>query len=66
MTGAPDIEARVGAGCAEGAQAPPRDGPPVCVRSDALLNGRRRLLIEHGGAVYTLQLTRQNKLLLTK
>jgi hemin uptake protein HemP len=40
--------------------------PPRCTSSDALLQGARRLLIEHAGEVYTLHLTRQNKLLLTK
>ena len=34
--------------------------------SEDLLQGRRRLIIEHDGAEYTLHLTRQNKLLLTK
>lgn len=36
------------------------------ISSDALLRGARRVRIEHDGAVYTLHLTRQNKLLLTK
>ena len=34
--------------------------------SAELLRGARRLLIEHDGETYTLHLTRQNKLLLTK
>ena len=40
--------------------------PPRAVTSEALLQGSRRLTIAHGGEVYTLHLTRQNKLLLTK
>jgi hemin uptake protein HemP len=40
--------------------------PPRAVTSEALLQGARRLTIAHGGEVYTLHLTRQNKLLLTK
>jgi hemin uptake protein HemP len=36
------------------------------VSSVALLRGGRKLFIEHGGETYTLQVTRQNKLLLTK
>jgi hemin uptake protein HemP len=35
-------------------------------RSADLLRGARKLMIEHEGEVYTLHLTRQNKLLLTK
>lgn len=46
---------------------PPRAEPePRRTTSAALLCGGRKLLIEHDGEVYTLQLTRQNKLLLTK
>jgi hemin uptake protein HemP len=40
--------------------------PQRAVTSEALLQGARRLTIAHGGEVYTLHLTRQNKLLLTK
>lgn len=40
--------------------------PARAVSSEALLQGARRLSIAHGGEVYTLHLTRQNKLLLTK
>ena len=36
------------------------------IASAELLRGARRLLIEHDGEIYTLHLTRQNKLLLTK
>lgn len=39
---------------------------PQRVRSDTLLRGGRRLIIEHGGASYTLLLTRNDKLILTK
>lgn len=34
--------------------------------SDALLGGRRELVIRHGDETYRLRLTRQNKLILTK
>ena len=40
--------------------------PAERISSAALLRGARRLLIEHAGETYTLQVTRQNKLLLTK
>lgn len=36
------------------------------VGSHELLRGGRRLVIEHGEARYTLQLTRNGKLILTK
>lgn len=39
---------------------------PQRIRSDSLLQGERRLIIEHGGASYTLLLTRNDKLILTK
>ncbi len=39
---------------------------PNRVRSDSLLRGERRLIIEHAGACYTLLLTRNDKLILTK
>lgn len=41
------------------------EAPPM-VSSAALLQGGRRLRIAHEGEVYTLHLTRQRKLLLTK
>jgi hemin uptake protein HemP len=44
----------------------PATPPPPVVTSAELMRGGRRLLIAHDGEVYTLQLTRQNKLLLTK
>lgn len=34
--------------------------------SEALLAGRREIVIRHGAEVYRLRLTRQNKLILTK
>ena len=34
--------------------------------SAALLQGRRAVAIEHNGAIYRLQTTRQGKLILTK
>ena len=36
------------------------------IRSRELFAGSSRILIEHGGAVYQLQVTSQGKLLLTK
>jgi hemin uptake protein HemP len=36
------------------------------ISSADLLRGCRKLLIDHAGETYTLQVTRQNKLLLTK
>lgn len=48
----------------DGAAATDRSRGPI--PSSALLGGRRRVLIEHEGEVYTLQVTRQGKLLLTK
>lgn len=45
-------------------QSPTRQ--PQRIRSDSLLQGDRRLIIEHGGASYTLLLTRNDKLILTK
>lgn len=48
----------------DGADAEDRARTPIPSR--ALLGGRRRVLIEHEGEVYTLQVTRQGKLLLTK
>jgi hemin uptake protein HemP len=43
---------------------PPPQFPRV--GSQELLRGGRRLIIEHGEARYTLQLTRNGKLILTK
>ena len=43
----------------------PRDLPPV-LDSQAVLQGRSSVAIEHNGAVYRLQTTRQGKLILTK
>jgi hemin uptake protein HemP len=39
---------------------------PASVESQTLLQGRKTLLISHGGAVYRLQATRLGKLILTK
>lgn len=36
------------------------------IRSNDLLKGRRRVVIEHGDASYTLLLTRNDKLILVK
>jgi hemin uptake protein HemP len=48
-----------------------RAAPPVVVdtghiESQALLNGARELLIRHGGELYRLRHTRNDKLILTK
>lgn len=51
--------------CRQAADLAPAEAPRF-TSSAALLRGARRLMIEHGGEVYTLHLTRQNKLLLTK
>jgi len=39
---------------------------PLTISSEALLAGRRQLIIRHGGEQYRLMLTRSNKLILTK
>lgn len=39
---------------------------PVTISSEALLAGRRQLIIQHGDEQYRLLLTRSNKLILTK
>jgi len=46
--------------------APGRDQPPQLVHSDELLHGKRRLIIHHGQEDYCLQVTRNNRLILTK
>lgn len=47
--------------------APPRSAPePAVLDSDAILAGARKVAIRHRGDLYTLQVTRQGKLLLTK
>ncbi|MEM7189960.1 MAG: hemin uptake protein HemP [Pseudomonadota bacterium] len=45
-----------------------REPPPAprLIDSEELLQGRKRITINHEGTEYTLHLTRQNKLLLTK
>lgn len=40
--------------------------PADILNSHALLQGRRTIAIQHNGAVYHLQATRQGKLILTK
>ena len=46
---------------------PPRPASePAVLDSDAILAGSRKVAIRHRGDVYTLQVTRQGKLLLTK
>lgn len=57
---------------AKSAAQPARDTPahdngaPRCLRAEDLLQGNRRVLIEHRGQAYTLSRTRQDKLILTK
>jgi hemin uptake protein HemP len=41
-------------------------GAPPILSSEALLAGRRQVIIQHGGERYRLLLTRSNKLILTK
>lgn len=42
------------------------NGTPLTVSSDALLQDRTEILIEHNGECYRLRRTRQDKLILTK
>ena len=42
------------------------DGLPPVMSSQAVLQGRSSVVIEHNGAVYRLQTTRQGKLILNK
>jgi hemin uptake protein HemP len=52
---------------AEGASQPPAPEMALPVLpSAALLQGQRAVAIEHNGAIYRLQTTRQGKLILTK
>jgi hemin uptake protein HemP len=43
-----------------------RENEPAVVSSQELLAGQRQLIIRHGGEQYRLQLTNNNKLILTK
>lgn len=45
-------------------QAP--EGRPLTVSSGEVLRGQQELHINHGDAIYTLRVTRQGKLILTK
>ncbi|SER16962.1 Hemin uptake protein HemP [Faunimonas pinastri] len=45
---------------------PREHGSPREIASDALLGGRRELVIMHGSERYVLRQTRQGKLILTK
>jgi hemin uptake protein HemP len=50
-----------------GRAAEPDPAPaPRVVDSTTLMDGRREILIRHGGEVYRLRLTASNKLILTK
>lgn len=55
-------------GIAGAAPAATADGKPPRARIDSqtLFAAGREVVIAHGGALYRLQLTRQNKLILTK
>ena len=44
----------------------PSSPPAGVVSSERILQGQRSVAIEHNGAVYRLQATRQGKLILTK
>jgi hemin uptake protein HemP len=44
----------------------PAPAEPQTISSEALLGGRRQLIIQHGGERYRLLVTRSNKLILTK
>ncbi|HAE01205.1 MAG TPA: hemin uptake protein HemP [Rhodospirillaceae bacterium] len=45
---------------------PGLDSDPLVVTSDALLQNRNEVVIEHRGEQYRLRRTRQDKLILTK
>ncbi len=45
---------------------PPPESPAPQLSSHAVLQGHKSVLIEHNGANYRLQTTRQGKLILTK
>jgi len=47
-------------------RSPATQAPLPVLPSAALLRGQRAVAIEHNGAVYRLQTTRQGKLILTK
>jgi len=48
------------------ASAPSAQALPAVLDSQTVLQGRSSVAIEHNGAVYRLQTTRQGKLILTK
>ena len=50
----------------EAAGKPTANELPAVLDSQAVLQGRSSVVIEHNGAVYRLQTTRQGKLILTK
>jgi hemin uptake protein HemP len=45
---------------------PPPANPRPRIDSEALLQGAATLEIDHGGQLYLLRVTRENKLILTK
>lgn len=55
--GEPDDEAQASPGNAD---------RPLIIRSEALLQGRREIWIEHGDEMYRLRITSSGKLYLTK
>lgn len=62
----PTTAGRTPAGTAARVARPMQADQGLMVRSGELLQGRRSIAIEHNGAVYRLQTTRQGKLILTK
>ncbi|MBK9130623.1 MAG: hemin uptake protein HemP [Gammaproteobacteria bacterium] len=43
-----------------------KSSPPRSIESGELLGGANQVFIRHGGQIYTLRRTRENKLILTK
>jgi hemin uptake protein HemP len=46
--------------------APPAALPPLVLTSEEVFQGRREILIEHGGEMYRLRITSRGRLILTK
>lgn len=64
--GAPRNRAFTGSAPASAATRPHAIDLPPTVCSRALMQGRHLIHIEHNGAIYRLQATKQGKLILTK
>lgn len=62
---APSAAVAPAAATAPSSSPAPEALPPI-VSSQTVLQGRAQVAIEHNGAVYRLQTTRQGKLILTK